>query len=226
MKASRALTRTPIVLGLATVLALSSSALLGASKSVPLVLAGTWTFNERLSEDLTKKIRRALQSQNASPAAASGGGKGGGRGGGGSAGGRGDGGGRGGGERPDGGRHRAGAVDTGPFRDQIALLADGNSELAVATQPSAFTITYSNGTARHIRPGEKPAPSEWQPGADESARVKGDGRLVVSTKSDWGTIKETFRVLGDKLLITTTLKGKEGLPTVTFRRQYDSKPIP
>jgi hypothetical protein len=194
-----------IVVGIVTMLSLP----LAAGKEPP-DLGGTWTLNERLSEDPREKMREAR----------------GGPSGGGMGGGRGRGGGMGGGM--GGGREMPEGMDPEAMKRRMQEAARASRTLMIAHEEPRLTIRFADGRERTLYTDGRKQTRESDFGDLETrAKWKKDGRLKVEATNEQGRkINEIYRCSSGegRLYVTITMKGDGRMPDVTFDRVYDRAP--
>jgi len=180
-------------------------------------LVGRWTLNADLSEDPREKMQEAMQKrmQGGGGGGMAGGGMGR-SGGGGRGGGMGGGGGRGGGMGRGGGGGRGGEEGRRP----PMMTFFSARELTITHIAPAVAIVEPDGLVRTLQPDGEKYQAEHSEG-EVKTRWKGD-RLVVETKTERGTTKETWIVSPQTGQLTVRLElGGGRMPKVEVDRVYD-----
>ena len=184
-------------------------------------LAGRWTLNNELSDDAREKMQQAGRDRHGGP-----GGRG--PGGGGGMGGPGGGGmggpGGGSGERPGGGMgapggqgHAGGGDDP---RETMRAVLEPAEELTVAQSDVEISVDERYGRMRRLHPDGKTYKTDN--GASELKSYWKDGKLVVETKRERGSVVETWERIpdGSRLIVTVRLEGGPG-GKLELKRVYD-----
>ena len=184
-------------------------------------LAGRWTLNNELSDDAREKMQQAGRDRHGGP-----GGRG--PGGGGGMGGPGGGGmggpGGGSGERPGGGMgapggqgHAGGGDDP---RETMRAVLEPAEELTVVQSDVEISVDERYGRMRRLHPDGKTYKTDN--GASELKSYWKDGKLVVETKRERGSVVETWERIpdGSRLIVTVRLEGGPG-GKLELKRVYD-----
>jgi hypothetical protein len=176
-------------------------------------LVGDWKLNPELSEDPFAKMRAAREEGGRS-GGWGGGGHGGGWGGGGWGGGGGHHGGHGGGYGGSGGG--APRSEGGRYEPSMMLTA---SQVTVTNIDPEVTILDPDGQIRRLQADDK----GYKDDAGNEVKTKWDAdRLVIETKGERGTTKETWTVGGDPRRLTVMLEIKRSSGgTVSVKRVFD-----
>jgi hypothetical protein len=184
----------------------------GAAVAARQQLVGEWKLNAELSEDPFAKMRQAREEGGGG---GGGGGWGGGHGGGGWGGGGGHHGGHGGGYGGSGGgaQHRG---EGGGYARSMMLTA---SQITVTNIDPEVTVLDPDGQMRRFQADDKGHKDD----AGNEVKAKWDAdRLVVETKGERGTTKETWSVGGDPHRLTVLLEIKRSSGgTVSVKRVFD-----
>jgi hypothetical protein len=213
----------------------ASAAALAAASSVPVLagekpandeaaiaarqqLVGRWKLNPELSEDPREKMRQA-HGEGGQPGGGGGRGGGGWGGGGGGGGwhghGHGGGGGGYGGHGGQSGQTAPGAESAGRTRS-MAFTA---SEITVTNLEPGVTMLDPEGEVRQLHPDDKGYKDDS--GTEVKARWEAS-RLVVETKTQGGSAKETWTVGADPRRLTVLLEIKRSFGgEVTVKRVFD-----
>ena len=172
-------------------------------------LVGEWKLNPELSEDPSAKMRQA-RSEGGHPGGWGGGGWGGGRGG--------HHGGHGGGYGGSGGEGAPRGEGGGPVRSMMLTA----SQIMVTNIDPEVTILDPEGQIRRFQADDK----AYKDDAGTEVKAKWEaGRLVVETKGERGSTKETWTVSADPRRLTVLLDIKRSYGReVTVKRVYD--PVP
>lgn len=183
-------------------------------------LEGRWVFNKQLSDDAREKMRQAMERRGGPGGGGPGGaGPGGGMGGpgGGGAGGRPGAGGMGGPGGPGLPPGTGGAADP---REALRAVLEPAEELTVLQSPSEISVEEKYGRVRRLHPdGNK---YKTDNGASEIRSHWKDGKLVVETKRERGSVTETWERVpdGGRLIVTVKLEGGPG-GKLELKRVYD-----
>jgi hypothetical protein len=183
-------------------------------------LEGRWTLNKDLSDDAREKMRQAGRDR---PGGRGPGGGGmGGAGGGGTGGpGGGSGGPPGGGMGAPGGRGRPpGAGGGDDPREAMRAVLEPAEELTVAQSDVEISVDERYGRMRRLHPDGKTYKTDN--GASELKSYWKDGKLVVETKRERGSVVETWERIpdGSRLIVTLRLDGGPG-GRLELKRIYD-----
>ena len=193
-----------------------------ATQAVRQQLVGEWKLNAELSEDPREKMRQARGDGGGSPGGGGGGGGwgGGGRGGGGwGGGGHGGGGGWGGGGHGGRGSGGGGGQGTSPSQTSLRSMLFTASQITVANLDPEVTILDPQGEVRHLHADDKAYKDES--GTEVKAKWDG-GHLVVETKTDRGSSKETWTVGSDPRRLTVQVQIKRSFGgEVSVKRVFD-----
>ncbi|HXK10248.1 MAG TPA: hypothetical protein VMT70_11430 [Vicinamibacteria bacterium] len=185
-------------------------------------LVGDWKLNAELSEDPREKMRQARGDGGGAPGGGGGWGRGGGGGygGGGRGGGGWGGGGHGGGRGGYGGSGGQGASSSG--QSSVRSMLFTASQLTVANLEPEVTILDPQGEVRKLHADDKSYKDES--GTEVKAKWDG-GHLVVETKTDRGSTKETWTVGSDprRLTVQVQIRRSSG-GEVSVKRVFD--PVP
>jgi hypothetical protein len=176
-------------------------------------LVGEWKLNPELSEDPFAKMRAAREEGGRS------GGWGGGRGGGGWGGGHGGGWGGGGGHHGRGGGYGGSSGSSGEGAGGARSMMLTATQITVTNIAPEVTILDPDGQIRRFHADDKAYKDDA--GNEVKARWDGD-RLVVETKGQRGSTKETWTVGGDPRRLTVLLEIKRPYGgTVSVKRVFD-----
>ena len=192
----------------------------GAAVAVRQQLVGRWKLNPELSEDPREKMRQARGDGGRPEGGGSGGGRGGGgRGGGGwggGGGGRGHGGGGGGygGHGSQGGQSGPRTEGDGHARSMLFTA----SEITVTNLEPEVTMLDPDGEQRQLHPDDKAYKDD---GGTEVKAKWDESRLVVETKAQGGSTKETWTVGADPRRLTVLLEIKRSFGDVKVKRVFD-----
>ncbi|MFQ5718564.1 MAG: hypothetical protein ACE5IK_03355 [Acidobacteriota bacterium] len=111
------------------------------------------------------------------------------------------------------------------IRARLELLADGFESLSIRHEAPILSIHQADGRVRSLRTdGKKQREQTVNGRVVVSTRWKKDGRLIVTTGTDWGReTTETFTILPDtgQLRVTLDVYAVGGLPEVHVQRTYD-----
>ena len=186
----------------------------GAAVAARQQLVGEWKLNAELSEDPFAKMRQARE-EGGGGGGGWGGGGGRGGGGGGWGGGGGHHGGHGGGYGHSGGGAQQGG-QSGGYARSMMLTA---SQITVTNVDPEVTVLDPDGQMRQFQADDKGHKDD----AGNEVKAKWDAdRLVVETKGERGTTKETWSVGGDPRRLTVLLEIKRSSGgTVSVKRVFD-----
>ncbi len=183
----------------------------GAAVAARQQLVGEWKLNAELSEDPFAKMRQAREEGGGS----GGGWGGGGRGGGGWGGGGGHHGGHGGGYGHSGGGAQQ-RGEGGGYARSMMLTA---SQITVTKIDPEVTVLDLDGQMRRFQADDKGHKDDA--GSEVKAKWDAD-RLVVETKGERGTTKETWSVGGDPRRLTVLLEIKRSSGgSLSVKRVFD-----
>lgn len=176
-------------------------------------LVGEWKLNPELSEDPREKMRQA---RGGGGPPGGGGGRGGGWGGHGGGHGGGYGGGHGG-----GGYHRSADQGEAPSEGQRPSMSMPftASQIAVTNIEPEITMLDPDGEQRQLHPDDK----AYKDAGGTEVKTKWDsGHLVVETKNERGSVKETWSVDADPRRLTVLLEIKRSYGSdISVRRVFD-----
>jgi hypothetical protein len=186
-------------------------------------LAGRWMLNAELSDDAREKMQQAGRDRPGGPGGRGPGGGGmGGPGGGGMGGpGGGSGGPPGGGRGAPGGRGLPpGAGGGDDPREAMRAVLEPAEELTVAQSAVEISVDERYGRMRRLHPDGKTYKTDN--GASELKSYWKDGKLVVETKRERGSVVETWERIpdGSRLIVTLRLDGGPG-GRLELKRIYD-----
>jgi len=181
-------------------------------------LSGSWTLNERLSENPRDKMRETMQQRGGDMGRGMSGGTGG-RGGG-------MGGGMGGGKGGRGGGvGGADGMDPDAMRRRMEQLMRAAQSMVINHAEPTLSIRYDDGSERVIYTDGRVQEREGGIGYVETkAKWKKDGRLVVKATTEQGRrVKEIFQHSSgeSRLYVTIELESDGRMPEVSFQRVYD-----
>ncbi len=186
----------------------------GAAVAARQQLVGEWKLNPELSEDPFAKMRQAREE-----GGGGGGGWGGGGGRGGGGGGWGGGGGHHGGHGGGYGHSGGGAQQSGQSGGYARSMMLTASQITVTNIDPEVTVLDPDGQMRRFQADDK----EHKDDAGNEVKAKWDAdRLVVETKGERGTTRETWSVGADPRRLTVLLEIKRSSGgSVSVKRVFD-----